>query len=279
MNLRNVAAVAVVALSASLLPACSTTSSTQPGVVGVDREQRFLVSSEQINQASEQAYAQVMADAQKKGALNRNPAHVQRVRTITQRLIPAATAFREDAVKWKWEANVISANEVNAWAMPGGKIAVYTGIIEKLNLTDDELAAIMGHEVAHALREHGRERASQQMAQNAVLGIGAAILGVGQLGVQLSQAVLDVTFNLPHSRQDEIEADRIGVELAARAGYDPRAAVSLWQKMAQLGGGGGPSFLSTHPEPGARMSDLQAYAQKVMPLYEARRKAGASAGN
>ena len=277
MTLRTLAASAVIALSASLLPACSTTSSTQPGVVGVDREQRFFVSSEQINQAAAQAYAQVMADAQKKGALNRNQAQVQRVRAITQRLIPAASAFRQDALKWQWEANVISSNEVNAWAMPGGKIAVYTGIIEKLNLTDDELAAIMGHEIGHALREHGRERASQQMAQSTVLGIGAAILGIGEIGQALSQAVLDVTFNLPHSRQDEVEADRIGVELAARAGFDPRAAVALWQKMAQLGGNGGPSFLSTHPEPGARMADLQAYAQKVMPLYSAA-KASPSAG-
>lgn len=279
MNLRMLAASVAVALSASLLSACSTTSSTQPGVVGVDREQRFLVSTEQINQASEQAYAQVMADAQKKGVLNRNPAQVQRVRAIAQRLIPASGTFRQDALQWKWDANVISSDEVNAWAMPGGKMAVYSGIIEKLNLTDDELAAIMGHEIAHALREHGRERASAQMAQSTLLGVGAAILGVGQLGVQLSQAVLDVTFNLPHSRQDEIEADRIGVELAARAGYDPRAAVALWEKMSRLGGGRGPSFLSTHPEPGQRLADLRAYAQKVMPLYEARRKGQASTGN
>ena len=156
--------------------------------------------------------------------------------------------------------------------MPGGKIAFYTGLIEKLQVSDDEMAAVMGHEIAHALREHGRERASQAVLQSAVLNIGAALLGVGGAAVDLSSTILDVTFNLPNSRQDEIEADRIGVELAARAGFDPHAAVSLWQKMTQLGGGRGPAFLSTHPSPDNRIKDLQAYSERVMPLYQAARK-------
>jgi predicted Zn-dependent protease len=272
MNIRSATAIAVAALTVSILPACQSVQTTQPGTVGVDRTQRFLVSEREINQASEQAYTQVMQDAQKKGILNRNPAQVERVRRIANRLIPAASSFRKDALEWKWQANVISSPEINAWAMPGGKMAVYTGIIDKLNLTDDELAAIMGHEIAHALREHGRERASQQMAQQLGLSLGAAVLGLGDLAVQLSKAVLDVTFNLPHSRTDETEADRIGVELAARAGFDPRAAVSLWEKMGKVGGGRVPEFLSTHPSPDTRLADLNAYSQKVMPLYEARRK-------
>jgi predicted Zn-dependent protease len=156
--------------------------------------------------------------------------------------------------------------------MPGGKIAVYTGILEKLNLSDAELAAIVGHEIAHALREHGRERASQQVAQNAVLGIGAALLGIGDAGASLANIVADVTIGLPNSREFEREADRVGVELAARAGYDPRAAVTLWQKMSSIGGGAPPQFLSTHPSNASRISDLQNYAAQVMPLYQGARR-------
>jgi predicted Zn-dependent protease len=156
--------------------------------------------------------------------------------------------------------------------MPGGKIAVYTELLNKLKVTDDELAAVMGHEIAHALREHGRERASQALAQSVALAVVGAALGLGGATMDISQTILDVTFNLPNSRTDEIEADRIGVEVAARAGYDPHAAISLWQKMDQLGGGRPPQFLSTHPAPENRMKDLQVYAERVAPLYESARK-------
>jgi len=250
------------------LPACETVQTTQAGAVGVERKQTMLVSSEQVNNAAVSAYKQTMQSAARKGALNQNPAHVQRVRAITQRLIPATGAFRQDAPGWKWEVNVVSSPEVNAWCMPGGKIAVYTGLIDRLKPTDDELAAIIGHEIAHALREHGRERASQQMGQGIAVGVIGAALGLGGLGQDLAGLVADVTFGLPYSREFEREADRIGVELAARAGYDPRAAITLWQKMAQVGGGGPPEFLSTHPSEGSRIQDLQAYAQRVMPLYQ-----------
>jgi predicted Zn-dependent protease len=168
--------------------------------------------------------------------------------------------------------NVISSNELNAWCMPGGKIAVYTGLMDRLRLSDEELAAVMGHEIAHALREHGRERASQQAAQGAVVGIGAALLGLGEVGASLAGIVADVTIGLPYSREFEREADRIGVELAARAGYDPRAAITLWQKMGQAGGGAPPQFLSTHPSPQNRQKDLEDFAARVMPLYESARK-------
>jgi predicted Zn-dependent protease len=156
--------------------------------------------------------------------------------------------------------------------MPGGKIAVYTGLIEKLKVTDDELAAVMGHEIGHALREHGRERASQAYAESLGLSVVGAALGLGQGSMQLAQIITDITFNLPNSREHEVEADRIGVELAARAGYDPRAAITLWQKMGQVGGSAPPQFLSTHPSPQNRQKDLTAYAARVMPLYEAARK-------
>jgi predicted Zn-dependent protease len=254
------------------LGACKSVQTTQPGVVGVDRKQYMLLSANEVNQSSQLAYQQEIKKAAGKNSLNRNAAQVARVRAIAQRLIPATATFRPDAPGWAWEVNVISSDSVNAWCMPGGKIAVYTGLIEKLKVTDDELAAVMGHEIAHALREHGRERASQAAGQSFVLGIGGALLGLGSGSMQLANIITDVTFNLPNSREDEVEADRIGVELAARAGYDPRAAVTLWQKMGQSGGGAPPQFLSTHPAPENRARDLTDYAARVMPLYEAARR-------
>jgi predicted Zn-dependent protease len=254
------------------LASCQTVQTTQTGTVGVDRKQTMMLSSAEVNKAAVQAYQKTMQQAAKKGLLNRNAAQVARVKTIAQRLIPATAAFRSDAPQWAWEVNVITSKDVNAWCMPGGKMAVYTGLIEQLKVTDDELAAVMGHEIAHALREHGRERASQQAAQNTVIGIGAALLGVGDAGASLASVVADVTVGLPYSREFERESDRIGVELAARAGYDPRAAVTLWQKMGQAGGGAPPEFLSTHPAPENRARDLTDYAARVMPLYQAARK-------
>ena len=255
-------------LAAGVLVGCQTAETTQAGTVGVDRDQRFALSSAEVNKAADQAYDKAMAQARKKGALNRNPEQVQRVRQITSRLIPPTAVFRKDAPSWKWEINVISSPEVNAWCMPGGKMAIYTGLIEKMNASDEEIAAVMGHEIAHALREHARERASQQMAQQTIIGIGAAILGIGDVGAGLANVVADVTVGLPYARHFEREADRIGVELAARAGYDPRAAISLWKKMIKVSGSGGPGFLSTHPAPEDRIKDLEEYSAKVMPLYK-----------
>jgi predicted Zn-dependent protease len=232
----------------------------------------MLVSSADVNRSAVQAYGQELKKAAAKGALNRNAAQVARVRVIAIRLANASGAFRPDAPGWAWETNVISSKEINAWCMPGGKIAVYTGLIEKLNVTDDELAAVMGHEIAHALREHGRERASQAMAQGMALSVLGIAVGASDTSLQLAQIITDITFNLPNSREHEIEADRIGVELAARAGYDPRAAVTLWQKMAKAAGNGPPQFLSTHPSPENRIRDLQVYAERVMPLYRSAAK-------
>jgi predicted Zn-dependent protease len=259
-------------VSAALLTACETVQTTQPGTVGVDRQQRMAISQQEFDQGAAQAYAQMMQQAQQKGVLNRDQATLQRVRNIANRLIPATTTFRPDARNWKWETNVLSTDEVNAWCMPGGKIAVYTGLIQKLNITDDELAAVMGHEMAHALREHSREQASQQAIQQAGIGIIGSLLGVGETGQQVAAMAAEYTINRRHSRQDETEADRIGVELAARAGYDPRAAVSLWNKMAKLGGGEPPQWLSTHPSNETRTKDLTDYSQRVMPLYQAAKK-------
>jgi len=231
-----------------------------------------LVSEAELQQGAAQAYQQILDDARAKNVLNRDAAQVARVRAIAQRIIAQTGAFRTDARSWAWEVNVISVPEANAWAMPGGKIAVYSDLVTGLRLTDQELAAVIGHEIAHVLREHHRERASRAVTQNVALGVLGAATGAGQGTLELTQLALQVTFQLPHSRKQETEADRIGVELSARAGFDPRAAVTLWQKMGQAAQGAPPEFLSTHPSGDARIQDLRVYAELVMPIYQAARR-------
>jgi predicted Zn-dependent protease len=271
MKRRLIVRTALVVFAIALV-ACSST--TEQGTVGVQRSQLLLVSSDELDQAAAAEYQKVIQSERAKGHVNHDPKQTERIRGIAKRLIPQTAVFRKDALEWKWEANVITSPEVNAWCMPGGKIAVYTGIIEKLQITDDELAAVMGHEISHALREHGRERASQQLATSAgasLIGAVANIFvpGSGQVGSSVADVVGQVTYQLPYSRIHETEADRMGVELAARAGYDPRAAVSLWEKMGKLSGGSAPpALLSTHPSNEERIKDLTEFAQKVMPLYE-----------
>jgi predicted Zn-dependent protease len=269
-NGRMIRRAVLVLFAAMVHGACGTT--TEQGTVGVQRSQLLLVSSAEMDQAAVTQYRQVVQAETPKGNVNRDPKQVERVRGIARRLIPQTAVFRKDALDWKWEVTVLTSPEVNAWCMPGGKIAVYTGIIEKLHITDDELAAVMGHEISHALREHGRERASQQLATQTGASLVGAVLGIGQSGTDLAGVVGQVTYLLPYSRIHETEADRMGVELAARAGYDPRAAIALWEKMAKLSSGGAPpSLLSTHPSNADRIKDLTEFSQKVLPLYEAAR--------
>jgi predicted Zn-dependent protease len=257
---------------ATFLTACTTVETTQQGAIGVDRKQYMLVSEEEVEKGAVESYQQELDGAQKKGALNADPKQVQRVRAIANRLIPQTTAFRPDAKDWKWEINVQKTDELNAYCMPGGKIMVYSGIIEKLQLTDAELSAIIGHEIAHALREHTRERVSRAYAQQVGLGVLAVVTGAGDGVMQLAGQVTQVTFGLPHSREQESEADRIGLELMARAGYNPAEAVTLWKKMSAQAGNNGPAFLSTHPASADRITDLQANIPKVEPLYRAANK-------
>ncbi|NLC35270.1 MAG: M48 family metallopeptidase [Alcaligenaceae bacterium] len=262
------------ALTLAALTGCASVQTTQSGTIGVERKQFMATSvpAEQLQQTANQQYSQMMGQARAQGALDANAAQVRRVQTITNRLIAQVAAFRPDARSWPWEVHVISSDEVNAWCMPGGKMAIYTGLINRIKPTDDELAAVLGHEMAHALREHSREQISQQMATQVGLSVLSAVTGVAAVG-DLGSALTNVMFTLPNSRTHESEADLIGVELAARAGYDPRAAVTLWQKMAALGGGSAPpEFLSTHPSASTRSAELQRNAQKVMPLYEAAKR-------
>ncbi|HEY8508637.1 MAG TPA: M48 family metallopeptidase [Steroidobacteraceae bacterium] len=252
------------------MSACETVQTTSPGAVGIQRKQRMLVSEEQVEKGAAEAYAQELSKAREKGVLNKDKDLTARVRAISERLIPQTAVFRPDAPSWNWEINTLTTNDLNAYAMPGGKIMVYTGLVERLKLTDAELAAVIGHEIAHALREHSRERISRVYAQQIALAGVAAVTGASGGALDLANAVASVTFQLPHSREQESEADIIGMELMARAGYDPNAAVSVWKKMiAAEQSGGGPEFLSTHPNPQNRIRELQALVPKVEPLYQA----------
>ena len=269
---RIVAAISL-GLSLATISGCETT--TTGGAVGANRSQLMLVSSAQLDQMAAQSYAKLQANASRKGTLNQDRAMLQRVRTIASRLEPKTAVFRRDAPGWKWEVNVITGNELNAFCMPGGKIMVYSGLINQLRLTDDEIAIVLGHEISHALREHSREQVSQAIAAQTAIGIGAALFGLGEGSASVANAGYEALIATHFSRTDENEADRIGLELAARAGYDPRAGVTLWQKMINASRGGRPpEFLSSHPAEAGRVQQIQALLPTVMPLYDAARRRG-----
>ena len=233
-----------------------------------------LVSADQIEKAAQQNYVQMLQQANEKGAVV-GPGHPQlaRLRAIAQRLIPYTYEWNERARQWRWDVNLINSPQINAFCMPGGKIAFFTGILEKLKLTDDEVAMIMGHEMAHALREHARERMGKTAATQGAIEIGAAIFGLGTGGRYLA-GMSGQLLSLKFGRDDESEADLVGMELAARAGYDPRAGVTLWQKMGAANKGAPPQFISTHPSGPTRIQDIQKNLPKVEPLYARAAKPG-----
>ncbi len=250
-------------LVAAALLAASLAGCQENPVSG--RKQLVLVSEEQAQASSAQAYATTLSDAQKKGKLSNDAALNNRVKRITDRLIGEAKLMYPPSRDWKWSVAVIDEPTLNAWCMPGGKMAIYTGIINKLNLSDDEIAQIMGHEISHALLGHGRERMSRAMATQGGLLLGSIVAGQD---LSVLGPVADIALTLPNSRDAESEADRYGIELAARSGYDPRAAIRLWGKMSAASGNGPPQFLSTHPAPDNRIQALNALVPKMMPIYE-----------
>ena len=240
--------------------------------VGNASVMRRLVPAETLEHAADQQYAELLAQAKAQGALAQpgNP-QLARLQTIARRLIPPAIAWNPRAKDWQWEVNLIASQQINAFCMPGGKIVFYTGLIEQLKLSDDEIAMVMGHEMAHALREHSREQLAKTQATSVGIQLGAAIFGLGDMGTaaaNLGGKLLTLKF----SRSDESDADLVGLEIAARAGYNPQASVSLWQKMGEANGAGGISFLSTHPSGPDRIAKLQANVPKVMGLYEQARR-------
>ena len=254
--------ITVVALTALVVVACATSPT--------GRRQLMLVSEDHAISASKQAYVQDMSKLKAEGKLVTDPKVLARVERITERLVAQAVILRPDSARWDWSVEVIDEPKtVNAWCMAGGRMAVYTGLILKVDPTDDELAQVMGHEIAHALANHTAEKMSMAIAsQVGVLAVGIASDKPGQ-NMAMAAAAATLAVNLPNSRAAESEADRIGIELAAKAGYDPRAAATLWQKMAAVGGGSPPAFLSTHPGPEQRQQKLAQLAPKMQPYFAA----------
>jgi len=249
--------------AAAAIPECKRSSFTK------------AVSADQVEQGAGQQYRSMMQQASSKRALApmEHP-QLQRLRYIAERIIPFTPECNERARQWKWEVNLIGSQDLNAFCMPGGKIAFFYGILAKLQLNDDEVATIMGHEAAHALLEHAREQMGKNFVTQNGLRLGAAILGLGSVGDLAAQVGANV-LSLKFSRNDESEADALGLIMSARAGYDPRAGVTLWQKMmAANGGKGGPGFLSTHPTNADRIQDIEGRMARVMPMYEAAQKPG-----
>jgi predicted Zn-dependent protease len=232
-----------------------------------------LVPAAQVEGSANQQYAQLLKQAKDKNALapDDHP-EVIRLRAISQKIIPYSYEWNPRAREWKWEINLIGSTQINAFCMPGGKIAFYHGILDKLQLTDDEVAMVMGHEIAHALREHARERMGKSEATNVIASIGSALASAYfKVDPSVTDAVARQGANLltlKFSREDETEADLVGMELAARAGYNPRSGVTLWQKMSAANKGAPPQWLSTHPSGASRIKEIENNLPKVMPLYE-----------
>ena len=241
--------------------------------VGDASRLRQLVPAETLEGAATQQYSQMLAQARAKNALAPdNHPQLQRLRAIARRLVPFTTQWNPRARDWRWEVNLIGSKDINAFCMPGGKIAFYTGILEQLKLTDDEAAMVMGHEMAHALREHARAQMAKSQATNIGLRLGAQLLGLGELG-NVAASLGGQLLSLKFSRGDESDADLVGLEMAARAGYHPQAGVTLWQKMGAANKGAPPQWLSTHPSSASRINEIKANLPKVMPLYARARKA------
>lgn len=249
-------------LTCSVLAACATSPT--------GRSQLMLVSEDMAISSSAQAYRQELGKLQKQGKLSDDAALVRRINEITEKLVAQAVIMRPETADWQWSVAVIDDPEtVNAWCMAGGRMAIYTGLIDQINPSDDEIAQIMGHEIAHALANHTAEKMSMQIASSAgIIAIGIASDNTGAAMAAASAAAI-VAVTMPNSRAAETEADRIGIELAAKAGYDPAAAVTLWQKMGDLPGGQPPQFLSTHPSPESREQELAALGPQMEPWYRA----------
>lgn len=264
-SLRAIAAACLLALPTALL----SPAMARDGVdVGGNSAFSKLVPAADVEKASTQQYAQLLQKAADQRALApANHPQLLRLRAIAQKIIPHALDWNPRAKDWKWEVNLIGSKQVNAFCMPGGKIAFYTGILDQLKLTEDEIAMVMGHEVAHALREHARERMGKNAATSIGANVLAQILGAGAIGQQMIGGGAQL-LSLNFSRQDETEADLVGMELGARAGYNPRAGITLWQKMSAANKGAPPQWLSTHPSGGSRIAEMERNLPRVLPLYE-----------
>lgn len=236
--------------------------------VGPPSRMRNMVPADELETAATEEYTKLLAQARQQGTLApESHPELQRLRGIASRLIAQSGRWNERARQWRWEVNLIGSKQLNAFCMPGGKIAVFTGLLAQLHLTDDETAMVVGHEMAHALREHARARIAKSEGTGTLLSIGAQLLGLGQFG-NIAANVGTQLLTLRFSREDEIDADLVGLELAARAGFNPDASISLWDKMDSAGGGNGPGFLSTHPSGPDRIKRLRENVPRVRGLYQ-----------
>ena len=256
----------IVPLLAATAAACVTSPT--------GRRQLALVSEDSAIVASEEAYAMQIGELRRAGKIEPESSRVsRRVEAITERLVAQAIEMRPATAEWEWTIEVIDEPDVvNAWCMAGGRMAVYTGLIEKLDPTDDELAQVLGHEISHALANHTAERMSVAVATQAGVLLAGVLSEDSQRTMSTAALAAALAVQMPNSRAAESEADEIGIELAAKAGYNPNAAVSLWQKMASVGGGGPPQFLSTHPSPANRQERLAELAPQMMAYYEQARR-------
>lgn len=253
---------------AGVVVGCAST--TNPGAVDIDRRQLLIVPAETVEQMAQVSYKEQNDKANAAGKLVKQGAVFERLQRISLRLQQQAPVFRPDAARWNWELVLIDSPALNASCAPGGKITLYTGLLQKLSLTDDEIAIVIGHEIAHALREHGRERISHAAAQNVLTSAALGAMQSREAQIKMASQFAEIMYNLPNSRKNETEADKIGLELAARAGFNPEASVSVWQKMGGASSGSQPpEFLSTHPANESRIAQLRQLIPTVAPLYAA----------
>lgn len=245
------------------------------GLSGCESMANFIgYDSQTLNASAAKNYAEVVSGAKNQGTLDVKSNTAKRVKIVFDRLVPYADAANKTGIQFNWQLNVIRSDELNAWAMPGGKMVVYTGIVEKLKLTDAELAAVIGHEMTHALMEHSKKAAGQQALGNMALEIGGSVVAaktnIKVDNINLTKKILSqYGLNLPFSRLQESQADSGGVRLMAQAGYDPHAAITLWEKMENYGGKSSLTLLSTHPSNANRLKAIEKQLPEVMPLYEA----------
>lgn len=258
----------VLVIGSVVLSGCATNPYT-------DRSQMMLVSDSYMNKMGADQYQQVLSDPKVK--ISKDPREVEPVKRVADKIIQAAkrSKYAESAKQFDWQVTVIKDDKVkNAWVLPGGKIAVYTGIFPMAK-TEAGLAAIMGHEVVHALAQHGAERMSHALTAQGILTVGSIALSAVGISAQMNQLATQamglgaqVGVLLPYSRAHESEADYVGLLLAADAGYDPREAVGIWQRMAATSEGQPMEFLSTHPAHETRISDLQSWMPEAMAIYK-----------
>ncbi len=275
LNLLNLILAATIAGAMAGAPAFAKDEPPVKEGVDVGNTSRLakLVPAGQVEQGAAQQYEQMKQQAAQQRALAPDDnAQVMRLRAIAKKMLPFTPKWNDRAKLWKWEVNLIGSKQINAFCMPGGKIAFYSGILDTLKMTDDEVAAVMGHEIAHALREHARARMGKQAATSITANVVSQVFGLGNLGNAALGAGANL-LTLKFSRDDETEADLVGLELMARAGYDPRAGVTLWQKMQAANKGAPPQWMSTHPASASRIKEIEKHLAEVMPLYERARTA------